>query len=154
MDAKYKIAKRLKELRKEFGLTQQQLSDKTGITIRSIRNYETEIREPNSKSMAILENFFNVSGAYLRGETNERNNNMIWDDPDINKEISNDIQIIIQTLINKTRCSDPDIQYYLFTIMTELSALLNLEDEDRKKNILELIGYQLHGITAIEKLKR
>lgn len=66
------IAKRIKELRKEKGLTQKQLSEQIGIPYRSIVNYEIGCREPNSKAMSILEEFFQVSGKYLRGETETR----------------------------------------------------------------------------------
>ena len=72
MGVKENIAKTIKLLRKERNLTQLQLSKETGIKYRSLINYENAVREPNSKNMAILENFFNVSGLYLRGETQIR----------------------------------------------------------------------------------
>lgn len=62
------ISIRIKALRKELDITQKQLSDYTGIAYQSIVNYELGRREPNSKAMAILEKFFGVSGAVLRGE--------------------------------------------------------------------------------------
>ncbi|SFL61925.1 Helix-turn-helix [[Clostridium] innocuum] len=66
------IANRIKELRKEKGLTQKQLSEVTGLGYKAIANYEIGFREPNSKAMAALEDYFQVSGKYLRGETDER----------------------------------------------------------------------------------
>ena len=65
------FADRLKELRISRGLTQRQLSEETGIGYGTIVNYENLQREPNSKNMARLEKYFNVSGAYLRGETDD-----------------------------------------------------------------------------------
>lgn len=62
------LSKTIQLLRKGRGLTQQQLADQTGIAYQSIVNYELDRREPNSKAMAILEKFFGVSGAVLRGE--------------------------------------------------------------------------------------
>lgn len=62
------IAKNIKELRKEAGLTQRGLAQETGIPLKSIINYENGLREPNSKAMAALERYFGVSGEYLRGE--------------------------------------------------------------------------------------
>lgn len=62
------ISKTIKELRKERGLTQKQLASETGIGYGSIVDYENGRREPNSKAMAALERFFNVSGEFLRGE--------------------------------------------------------------------------------------
>ena len=55
-------------LRERMNLTQQALSKSVGIPYQSIVNYELGRREPNSKAMAILEKFFGVSGAVLRGE--------------------------------------------------------------------------------------
>lgn len=62
------IAKNLKVLRKETGLTQRGLAQETGIPLKSIINYENGLREPNSKAMAALERYFGVSGEFLRGE--------------------------------------------------------------------------------------
>ena len=66
------IANRIKELRKEKGLTQKQLSEVTGLGYKAIANYEIGFREPNSKAMAALEDYFQFSGKYLCGETDER----------------------------------------------------------------------------------
>ena len=68
MNKKSAMGKRIQELRKSAGLTQDQLATKIGISMAAIRNYENGLREPNSKAMAALERFFNVSGEYLRGE--------------------------------------------------------------------------------------
>ena len=57
----------LKKLRKEKGLTQKELAEKAGLPLRSIINYENEIREPNAKALVALELALGVSGAYLLG---------------------------------------------------------------------------------------
>lgn len=62
-----KIAHTIKDLRISKGLTQQQLADKLGLSVSSIKHYELGNREPNSKAMVALEKFFNVSGEFLRG---------------------------------------------------------------------------------------
>ncbi len=64
------MARRIKELRKSRNVTQRQLADDTGLSIATIKSYETGLREPNSKAMAALEKYFRVSGEYLRGEIN------------------------------------------------------------------------------------
>lgn len=58
----------LKYLRKDCNLTQKQLAEETGLSLSAIVSYENGLREPNSRAMAILERYFNVSGEYLRGE--------------------------------------------------------------------------------------
>lgn len=67
------ISERIRFLRKEKNLTQKQLGEKLGIPWRTIMNWERGQREPNSKAMAALEDFYQVSGKYLRGETDEKN---------------------------------------------------------------------------------
>ena len=66
------VSDNLKSLRKNAGLTQKELAEKSGLPLRSIINYENGLREPNSKAMAALERFFGVSGEYLRGEEDKR----------------------------------------------------------------------------------
>lgn len=58
---------RLKELRQKANITQKELSERTNISLRSIINYENNLREPNSRAMAALERYFGVTGDYLRG---------------------------------------------------------------------------------------
>lgn len=65
---KSNIASTLKSLRLGHNLTQKKLAQETGLSLSSIISYENGLREPNSKAMAILEKYFNVSGEYLRGE--------------------------------------------------------------------------------------
>lgn len=60
---------RLKQLRKERGLTQQELSKKVGIPRSTIAGYETDVAEPDMAKISILANFFNVSSDYLLGHS-------------------------------------------------------------------------------------
>ena len=52
------VAQRLKDLREAAGLSQAELARETGLTRKSIINYENGYREPNSKAMAALERYF------------------------------------------------------------------------------------------------
>lgn len=61
------IADILKKLRKQYNITQKQLAEKTGITLRTIINYENGLRQPNAESLAALERFFQVSADELLG---------------------------------------------------------------------------------------
>ncbi len=62
-----KFAERLKELRLEKGLTQDQLSEKTLISQGAISNYELDRRSPTIDIIIILCKFFEVSADYLIG---------------------------------------------------------------------------------------
>lgn len=56
---------RLKELRKQSGLTQQQLADIVGTTQQNIAFWETGRQRPKQPSLIKLANYFNVSIDYL-----------------------------------------------------------------------------------------
>lgn len=62
------FAEVLQFLRKKNGLTQKQLSTEIGISLSSIISYENGLRRPNSKALAKLEAYFQVSGDYLLGK--------------------------------------------------------------------------------------
>ena len=59
------FANRLKELRNERHLSQQELADKLEMPRSTYGGYETEGKEPNIDTLCILANFFGVSTDYL-----------------------------------------------------------------------------------------
>lgn len=64
---KVKLGERLKELRLEKGLTQQQLSDELGMNSVTYLRYEKSQREPTLQALMIFADFFQVSTDYLLG---------------------------------------------------------------------------------------
>jgi len=67
------LGERLRELRKERGLTQEDVSKLLDVSERTIGYYESEERTPDPKSIITLANFFDVSTDYLLGQTHCRN---------------------------------------------------------------------------------
>ena len=61
------ISMRLKELRKEKGVSQKAVADYLGITQRAYSYYETGQREPTLDNLVMLRKFFEVSTDYLLG---------------------------------------------------------------------------------------
>lgn len=59
---------RLRELRKEQGLTLDEIQSKTGINRGTYNNYESGKTEPNQKTWQVLADFFDVSIPYLQGK--------------------------------------------------------------------------------------
>lgn len=124
------ISLRMKQLRKEYGFTQKELSDITGISLKSIINYENKVREPNSKAMAALENAFNVSGSYLRGETEERDQ-MAWDDSEIMDEVEKQLISSMKALSNLAIAQTDANKKILFNFFVEFRGLAeSLENND------------------------
>ncbi|MGL6187160.1 MAG: helix-turn-helix domain-containing protein [Clostridium chrysemydis] len=60
---------RLKELRKDKGLTQSQLADILKTSPSSIGMYEQNRRTPDTETLQTLSDFFNVSVDYLIGKS-------------------------------------------------------------------------------------
>lgn len=67
-----KLINRLKELRKEKGLTQIELAKLLNVSDRSVGFYETGERDPDTDTLKLLADFFNVSIDYLLCRTNNR----------------------------------------------------------------------------------
>lgn len=65
-------AARLKALRKEKGLTQQDVADQLGVNKQTVSGYERGARKPDFERLDALAELFDVSIAYLVGSQDER----------------------------------------------------------------------------------
>ena len=61
---------RLRTLRKQNLLSQQELADKMGVSKQTISQYERGVREPDFASLEALCDIFNVSSDYILGKVN------------------------------------------------------------------------------------
>ncbi len=145
-----KIALTIKKLRNEAHLTQKKLADETGISLSAIIAYENSRREPNSKSMAILENYFNVSGAYLRGETDIKEK-MIWEDMEIMEAIRDGLPDQLANLALSILKQTDDNQKLVYDIIVEIQHVLNIEDEKYKSMFLDLAHKNISSINKVIK---
>jgi transcriptional regulator with XRE-family HTH domain len=66
---KTKFGERLKELREEQKLTQEQLAEQLGTSKPTINRYEKNIREPEYDTLINIADYFKVSIDYLLGRT-------------------------------------------------------------------------------------
>lgn len=66
------FAERIRELRIEKGLTQDELGEVIGVKRYSIYSYEKGRACPEMKSLVALAEFFDVSIDYLAGRTDKR----------------------------------------------------------------------------------
>ncbi len=64
-----KFNERLASLRKDFNLTQKQLSEKLNTTPRRISHLEKGNAEPDIKTLLLLSEIFDVSVDFLVGKT-------------------------------------------------------------------------------------
>ncbi|BBK22757.1 hypothetical protein Aargi30884_16600 [Amedibacterium intestinale] len=149
MSSKDMIASRIKLLRKEQGLTQKELSNISGISFKSIVNYENKVREPNSKAMAALEKVFNVSGSYLRGETDIREP-MLWDDEEIMDQIDKDFLTSMKALSNLCLKQTDKNKKLLFDFFVEFRCLINSVDND--DDLTTITDIMTKNSNALERL--
>ncbi|MGN0527276.1 MAG: helix-turn-helix domain-containing protein [Acutalibacteraceae bacterium] len=63
---------RLKELRKERGITQLKLAMDLGLSQNTVSRYETGEREADYKTLIMLADYFGVSIDYLLERTDEK----------------------------------------------------------------------------------
>ncbi|UKS24898.1 helix-turn-helix domain-containing protein [Paenibacillus sp. HWE-109] len=66
-----KYGDRIAQLREKRGLTQEELSNKIGISRAALSHYETSRREPDYETINKFANFFNVTVDYLLGRTDQ-----------------------------------------------------------------------------------
>ncbi len=140
MKEKTVMAQRIRELRKSKNLTQARLAQLTGLKETAIRSYENSLREPNSKAMAALEEYFNVSGAFLRGETdvrdflpnNERKQLTTAQTADELSDLLKKIQTTIKDI------SDEELEY-TDGLLAELSQALNIQELNKRAAALRLL---------------
>ena len=145
MKEKTVMAQRIRELRKSKNLTQARLAQLTGLKETAIRSYENSLREPNSKAMAALEEYFNVSGAFLRGETdvrdflpnNERKQLTTAQTADELSDLLKKIQTTIKDI------SDEELEY-TDGLLTELSQALNIQDRNKRAAAVRLLHTTAH----------
>ena len=87
------VANRIKTLRKEKEWTQSELAEKAGISLVSVKQYETKKRIPDNHCINALAKALRVSPFYLLGETDFRNK---WYEYDAN-HIQENKQLRIET---------------------------------------------------------
>lgn len=71
MDHRDFFSKRLKELRKQRRLTQQEVGDLIGVTHKTISTIESGLSSTTIDNLIILAKFFDVSTDYLLGLKDE-----------------------------------------------------------------------------------
>lgn len=70
---------RIRRLRQEFGMTQEELGKKIGQTKSNVSKYETGTLEPSIQTLNLLSDIFDVSIDYLVGKTDIRKQSSNFD---------------------------------------------------------------------------
>lgn len=149
MDIRENIALRIKELRNENHMTQRDLAEQTGLSLSTIIGYENKKREPNSKAMAALEKVFNVSGAYLRGETTERNPISKWEDREYMDTLEEEYYTLVKSLADVALQQNEKSIKDISDIIIELRTLIQYTNDANLDEALELIKQNILTVKRV-----
>ena len=64
------FSERVKDLRTQSGMTQQEVAEKLNVTKQTISQYERGQRRPDIEGLEAISDLFNVSSDYVLGKTN------------------------------------------------------------------------------------
>ena len=101
------LAQRLKELRLEQNLTQEDLSKKLNITRGTYAHYELGKREPSYETLKLISSFYKVSIDYLIGNSDFKNTTaQNTFKPTLTRKDEKDIAKKLEEIINDMNSSD------------------------------------------------
>lgn len=92
------LSNRLKSLRKEKGLTLEQMATDLGTTKVTLSRYENGVREPKGETLNLIANYFNVSIDYLFARTNDKIS--------LSNEDKTDVKIAIDEVLSSLEYSE------------------------------------------------
>ena len=145
------LHERLNQLRKEKKLTQKELAIALNIPYRTLLNWELNTRKPSYENMIKMQEFFNVSGAYLRGETDIKEA-MTWDDPEIMDEVEKQLISSMKALSNLAIAQTDANKKILFNFFVEFRGLAeSLESND---DFYLLTETMIKNFNTLEKIIR
>lgn len=128
------LMNRLKELRKEKGLTQEELAKELKTTKLTISNWENEKYLIRADKAKIIANYFQVWPPYLLGDSNFRTEDRARRLAEANKRLNKSIDL--RELLSKVRIPEmgnievnDEVISSLLPILDELSFLKLREDE-------------------------
>nr|PZN02741.1 MAG: XRE family transcriptional regulator [Bacillota bacterium] len=131
------IGERIKSLREERKITQQELARYLGVSQKTISNYENGERSPDPDTLRKIADYFDVTVDYLLGRSNHRQLTR-KDERDIEKIIEETRQRIENTeglmLDGEILCQeDVDAIISAMRVGLEMAKLRNKEKYGRKK---------------------
>jgi transcriptional regulator with XRE-family HTH domain len=125
------FSERLKELRTQKGLSQQELADRTNQTKQAISQYERSVRKPDMEVLAALCDIFNVSMDYLTGKADVTVRFLNADDlKALNKCISSDEYAL-----------PPQIQRTAYDIYKAAPVIYDVYESDDRDDLVKHADY-------------
>ncbi len=133
----------LRKLRKEKGLSQQNLAELLAVNQTAVSQWERDITTPSSRMLLKLSQIFNVNPCELLNDADVTSAYQ-WDDPEIMEAVRESLPVQLGKLNDAlTGCSDEE-RKLTFDILTQLHYVLKLKDAAKKKAALSM----LHEVAA------
>jgi len=111
----------LKVLRKLRGITQQKMAKELNTSRSCISNYESGNRQPDSETIKLIADFFDVSVDYLLGrspvKTTIKNNKDFQEIQDVMCKFSNIKELDMSNATANTRCAT--VEFYVYLLQKE-----------------------------------
>lgn len=139
-----KLSQKLRLLREEKGITQNELASTLGIGIQSVRNYEKDSLEriPNTVQLKMLKDFYNVTYEYLLDEECENKTTELLDIGKTLKLSDDAIQNIMELQKSNLKNIDMTKVFNSWLECIDLSEyVIAIEEYQILNNILETIQY-------------
>jgi len=128
---------RLRHLRRKIKLTQKELGEELGLKQSTIAYYESEKREPNSKTLQRLADYFQVEVPYLLG---------VFDEPDSRSDTNPD-PILTEDVVF---LSFGDTSYDKRRLIQQIFNIVNKLNIDGLQHAETYLAF----LTTLDKYKR
>lgn len=88
------FGQKLRQLRTEHNLTQEELADKLNLSKANISKYESDNIEPNLQTLSVISKLFNVTTDYLLGNSNTREPESLSLDEELQELLNNPDELV------------------------------------------------------------
>ena len=154
------LGERIKSLRAEKRITQQQLSDYLAVAKSTIGMWENEKREPDIETLAKIAEYFCVSIDYLAGKTDQMIDVKTWDkyaakfESSFNARLENDIVLVEQLFPDVPKDDLPIIADNIVPAIRTIDHAALVKLKDYADDLARLATYQLERAIEEEQRKK
>lgn len=106
------FADRLRSLRQDNALTQQDIAQVLDVSKSSINMYERGQREPNLELLEAIADYFNVDMDYLIGRSDIKNAYQYWKNENVNVKQTKDLKRILEVFDRLNGRGQHDLRLY------------------------------------------
>lgn len=140
------LGQTIKNLRKEHGLSREELSQKIGVTYWTVAKYETDKRSPDYETTKKIADVFNVSVDYLLNRTSSRKTAGMGEEDQVEPVEIDLLDALEDNDINITAGDQPITREQRVSI---LRALVNPGVQPQKANKIPILGTIRAGLPLL-----